>query len=435
MLDEELRKWHKLKANYDGGTRSQKPPEQPAIIDDYLTADDWSMIIELMKLLEPLEQATKRLQGHGDGSSHGSIWQVIPCFEGLLTFFEGLRAHYKVAPPLETLNVTIEESQDPLQRPTFDPELPSSIPGSSGTNLGNTGPKSGKSSTKSGQKRRLVRKAANGHTSTRAPLEALIEPSQDTSQPIPSQGPLDILEESDNRRDRQILCTNINLGWAKLMKYYTKTDLSAAYVAALILHPRYNWCWLKKKWNYRQDWLKAADHRMRALWKPYLAFSPLPSIRTRPRPPPRTEHQVNLLWSDSEDDDEQGQEMEVDEYAIWIERAQEKEIYQPLEYWTSSNARSQWPRLSRLAIDIFTIPAMSDDPERTFSSAGLMVRPHRGSLKADTITETQCLKNWLKNEAVTMAVFASQMEETTVEGSGIDEEETLEEPEVIIIDA
>ena len=45
------------------------------------------------------------------------------------------------------------------------------------------------------------------------------------------------------------------------------------------------------------------------------------------------------------------------------------------------------------------------------------------------------MKNWLKNEAVTMAVFASQMEETTVEGSGIDEEETLEEPEVIIIDA
>lgn len=46
--------------------------------------------------------------------------------------------------------------------------------------------------------------------------------------------------------DGDRVCTNINLGWAKLMKYYTKTDLSAAYVAALILHPRYNWCWLKK---------------------------------------------------------------------------------------------------------------------------------------------------------------------------------------------
>ncbi|THZ69156.1 hypothetical protein D6C84_10484, partial [Aureobasidium pullulans] len=80
----------------------------------------------------------------------------------------------------------------------------------------------------------------NGHTSTRAPLEALIEPSQDTSQSVPLQGPLEIPEESDGRRDRQVLCTNINLSWAKLMKYYTKTDLSAAYVAALILHPRYN---------------------------------------------------------------------------------------------------------------------------------------------------------------------------------------------------
>ncbi|THW27305.1 hypothetical protein D6D22_10770 [Aureobasidium pullulans] len=311
MLDEELRKWHKLKANYDGGTRSQKPPEQPAIIDDYLTADDWSMIIELMKLLEPLEQATKRLQGHGDGSSllwptildneciHVALYALL-CSVEQSSRAEQSRWHVMQSALFrqETLNVTIKESQDPLQRPTFDPELPSSIPGNSGANLGNTGPKSGKSSTKS------ARKAANGHTSTRAPLEALIEPSQDTSQPIPSQGPLGILE-LNCRRDRQILCTNINLGWAKLMKYCTKTDLSAANVAALILHPRYNWCWLKKKWNYRQDWLKAAVNRMRALWKPYLAFSPPPSIRTRPRNPPRTEHQVNLLWSDSEDDDEQ----------------------------------------------------------------------------------------------------------------------------------
>lgn len=63
MLDKALRKWHKpkLKANYDGGTPSQKPPEQRVIIDDYLIADGWSMIIKLMKLLELPKQATKRL--------------------------------------------------------------------------------------------------------------------------------------------------------------------------------------------------------------------------------------------------------------------------------------------------------------------------------------------------------------------------------------
>ncbi|KAH0223992.1 hypothetical protein KCV06_g10440, partial [Aureobasidium melanogenum] len=370
------------------------------------------MIIELMKLLEPLEQATQRLQGQGDGSSHGSIWQIIPCFEGLLTFFEGLRTHYKVAPPSDTLNVSIEESQDPQQRPTFDPDLPSTIPGNSGIISGNSGPKSGKSGTKS---------------------EALIEPSQDTSQSVPSQGPLEIPEESDGRRDRQVLCTNTNLGWAKLMKYYTKTDLSAAYVAALILHPRYNWSWLKKKWSYRQDWLKAADYRIRALWKPYSTF-PLPTT-PRPRPPPRIEHQTDLLWSDSEDDGLDQETEQKDEYQAWIERAQQREIYRPLEYWTSNTTHAQWPRLSRLAIDIFTIPAMSDDPERTFSSAGLMVRPHRGQLNDSSVTETQCLKNWLKGDVVTMAVFASQMEEETTPIQGDDDDDEVAElPEVIMID-
>lgn len=434
MLDEELRKWHKLKANYDGGNRTQNPPEQPAIIDDYLTADDWSMIIELMKLLEPLDQATKRLQGHGDGSSYGCIWQIIPCFEGLLTFFEGLRTHYKILPPSGTLNVTIEESQDPSQRPIFDPRLPSTIPGNSDGILGDPGPKSGKSGTKSGQKRRSTRKTTTAATSTRAPFDALAEPSQDTSQPLPSQRPLEILEESDPRRDRQILCTNINLGWGKLMKYYTKTDLSAAYVAAVILHPRYNWTWLKKKWSHREDWLKAAKDRMGALWQSYSTF-PLPQRPTRPHAQPRQRtDQLDLLWSDDEDDDLE-QEVEVDEYAAWIERAQAKDIYRPLDYWTSEQTRSQWPRLSRLAIDIFTIPAMSDDPERTFSAAGLMVRPHRGQLKDDSVTETQCLKNWLKRDVVSMAVFASQMEEetTTTEGSD-DEVEIAELPEVIMLD-
>jgi hypothetical protein len=78
---------------------------------------------------------------------------------------------------------------------------------------------------------------------------------------------------------------------------------------------------------------------------------------------------------------------------------------------------------------------MSDDPERTFSAAGLMVRPHRGQLKDDSVTETQCLKNWLKRDVVSMAVFASQMEEetTTTEDSD-DEVETAELPEVIMLD-
>jgi hypothetical protein len=36
-----------------------------------------------------------------------------------------------------------------------------------------------------------------------------------------------------------LFCAEINHGWIKLNKYYELTDRSAAYVAALVLHPAY----------------------------------------------------------------------------------------------------------------------------------------------------------------------------------------------------
>jgi hypothetical protein len=44
---------------------------------------------------------------------------------------------------------------------------------------------------------------------------------------------------------------------------------------------------------------------------------------------------------------------------------------------------------------------MSDEPERIFSSAGLMTTPHRGRLSARAIGKTQCVKTWLKNGIIT----------------------------------
>jgi hypothetical protein len=99
-------------------------------------------------------------------------------------------------------------------------------------------------------------KPAISHTATRAPLEALPKPSQDSLQPVPLQRPLKIPEEPDSRRDRQVLYTDINLGWGKLIQYCTKTDLLALYVAALVLHPYYKRSWLKKKWNHRKACLR-----------------------------------------------------------------------------------------------------------------------------------------------------------------------------------
>jgi hypothetical protein len=64
-----------------------------------------------------------------------------------------------------------------------------------------------------------------------------------------------------------------------------------------------------------------------------------------------------------------------------------------------------------MAIDLFTIPAMSDGPERTFSSCSLMITSHRRSLESDVVEYTQCTRNWL-------ALIGTR-------DGGIDDEETI----------
>jgi len=49
-----------------------------------------------------------------------------------------------------------------------------------------------------------------------------------------------------------------------------------------------------------------------------------------------------------------------------------------------------------MAIDILSIPAMSDDPERVFSGARRTVSWERARLGAETIEELECLKNWIQ---------------------------------------
>jgi len=70
----------------------------------------------------------------------------------------------------------------------------------------------------------------------------------------------------------------------------------------------------------------------------------------------------------------------------------------PLGCWKAR--RQAYPRLSRMAMDIFTIPAMSSEPERVFSIAGVMVTDRRNRLKATTLQAAQCLRWWWKDGVI-----------------------------------
>ena len=56
--------------------------------------------------------------------------------------------------------------------------------------------------------------------------------------------------------------------------------------------------------------------------------------------------------------------------------------------------------LRDLAFDVLSIPAMSAEVERAFSSAKRLVTPDRGSLNEQTIEMRELLKNWWNSNAV-----------------------------------
>ena len=49
-----------------------------------------------------------------------------------------------------------------------------------------------------------------------------------------------------------------------------------------------------------------------------------------------------------------------------------------------------------MAIDIYSIPAISAEPERVFSGAKRTVSDLRGSLKGEIIELLECLKSWFQ---------------------------------------
>lgn len=83
----------------------------------------------------------------------------------------------------------------------------------------------------------------------------------------------------------------------------------------------------------------------------------------------------------------------MDEYTYWCEKvAPTPACEDPVSYWIG--LQDTYPRLARMALGIFWVPAMSDEPERIFSSVGCMVTDRRNCLMADVVQASQCVRSW-----------------------------------------
>jgi hypothetical protein len=70
----------------------------------------------------------------------------------------------------------------------------------------------------------------------------------------------------------------------------------------------------------------------------------------------------------------------------------------PVPSFSYNIQQKRWPRLSLFALDILSIPAMSDKPERVFSGARRTITWDKAQLNPDTIEVKELLQDWKRTD-------------------------------------
>src|ERR1700744_3484490 len=79
--------------------------------------------------------------------------------------------------------------------------------------------------------------------------------------------------KSNGRRtgtsDQSFVTSAITNAWIVMDKYYSLTSDSAAYAAALVLHPQFKWHYVEKNWEDHPEWIVSAKSDVQLLWERY----------------------------------------------------------------------------------------------------------------------------------------------------------------------
>jgi hypothetical protein len=104
----------------------------------------------------------------------------------------------------------------------------------------------------------------------------------------------------------------------------------------------------------------------------------------------------------------------------------------PIPYWL--NKRAVWPQLAQMALDVYSTPAMSDEPERVFSVSGNVLAPRRRSLTSIVMQWLLCLRSWQSSELITLDQRLLRAAVITVDSMvprPIPDDDDDDEPEII----
>lgn len=191
----------------------------------------------------------------------------------------------------------------------------------------------------------------------------------------------------------------IEMGWFVLNKYYTMSDEIPVYSAALLLDPSKRTAYIHQNWP--ADWHGRAVELGRQIWDQEYSTIAVsaqpegsPNMSVSAKQQDKLDNQLAQLLKSMEVKD--AISMDRDDFDAFTSSPPIKIDCTPLEWWCRIENRRRYPRLSRMAIDILSIPAESAEPERSFSGARRTASWDRLRIKCENIEKVECIGNWIR---------------------------------------
>lgn len=189
---------------------------------------------------------------------------------------------------------------------------------------------------------------------------------------------------------------SIDMGWFVLDKYYTMSEESPIYATALLLDPSKRARYLEIHW--KEEWAATAIRHARTIWEEEYKMAPA----LGPAQPP-SEASSSQQGQPNELDRLLDEMMvaeditrDVDDFENFIRTQPIKIEGSPLIWWCQRDQIRTYPRLSRMAIDILSVPPGSADPESAFSGGRRTLSWDRERMSCANLEKVECIGNWLR---------------------------------------
>lgn len=212
------------------------------------------------------------------------------------------------------------------------------------------------------------------------------------------------LDDDATIRNHTHIKTSLDNCHGKLDHYYQLMDLTPVYAASVVLHPGYKWRFFELHWKkpHQRIWITTARKFVKAFWEESYKYQVEPqpdipddSLQNTPSPQNHEPDALDQFLNPPGFYARTASRAAQDEYKDYCNQDPEP-CKNPLEWWSLN--RSRYPVLSKMALDLLSIPLMSAECERVFSSAKTLVTERRNALKDDIIEACTVLRYYYKQE-------------------------------------